>query len=329
MVKRFIATGLIAVCMQAGFSLDLPDLNQRLSAIEKGKSKSRLVFEATKSQQLFPGIDYVRLDVSAPRMMKAFLVRVDLTTPGLRLTGTGRSPDYWMEVMPDFTNRPYRVHTKRQRTREFLREQRRPVEDSGKGRDMVLAVNSLPWEPWVAPTTNQWASSVFGPLVCDGLNVTPEYHGKGALFVVWKDGTASIADHVAPAVTNKVHLLHPGFQIILKDGKSMVKKNKKNRSLAPRTAFGTSHQGKALYFLIVDGRQPKRSLGADMSDLVALLKKAGATDAVNMDGGGSSTLVYWDREKETDVLCNRHGATEETRPVAASVGVYFEALDRN
>jgi exopolysaccharide biosynthesis protein len=46
--------------------------------------------------------------------------------------------------------------------------------------------------------------------------------------------------------------------------------------------------------LIVDGRQPNYSLGASLTDLFKMMKAAGAYNAINMDGGGSTTLVYHD-----------------------------------
>ena len=76
--------------------------------------------------------------------------------------------------------------------------------------------------------------------------------------------------------------------------------------LAPRTALGLSADERWLYALVVDGRQKGYSDGADMEDLIAVMKAAGASDAINMDGGGSSTLVFWDEEKKSAVIPNRH-----------------------
>ena len=45
------------------------------------------------------------------------------------------------------------------------------------------------------------------------------------------------------------------------------------------------------YFLVVDGRQPGRSEGATEQELGQAMKAMGATDAISLDGGGSSILV--------------------------------------
>jgi hypothetical protein len=58
----------------------------------------------------------------------------------------------------------------------------------------------------------------------------------------------------------------------------------------PRTAlaWGPEH----LYMVVVDGRQTGYSVGMSFAELAAFLRDTlGATDAVNLDGGGSSTMV--------------------------------------
>lgn len=59
----------------------------------------------------------------------------------------------------------------------------------------------------------------------------------------------------------------------------------------PRTAAGVSQDGKTLYLATVDGRQPGVSVGATISEMAGLMKSLGADDAINLDGGGSTTMV--------------------------------------
>jgi exopolysaccharide biosynthesis protein len=49
-----------------------------------------------------------------------------------------------------------------------------------------------------------------------------------------------------------------------------------------------------LLWVIVDGRQPELSNGISLDDLANLMIQLGAIDAMNLDGGGSSTLVIYD-----------------------------------
>ncbi len=58
----------------------------------------------------------------------------------------------------------------------------------------------------------------------------------------------------------------------------------------PRTAIGLSKDRKTLYIVTVDGRQPALSIGVSLKDLAKYLKGIGAWDALNLDGGGSTTM---------------------------------------
>lgn len=58
----------------------------------------------------------------------------------------------------------------------------------------------------------------------------------------------------------------------------------------PRTAVGWTAAGELL-LVVVDGRQPPYSAGMSLDELTWLFHRLGATDALNLDGGGSSALV--------------------------------------
>jgi hypothetical protein len=57
----------------------------------------------------------------------------------------------------------------------------------------------------------------------------------------------------------------------------------------PRTALGFNKQ--YFYLVVVDGRQPGLSIGMSFGELAAFMKGLGCEDALNLDGGGSST--FW------------------------------------
>jgi hypothetical protein len=58
----------------------------------------------------------------------------------------------------------------------------------------------------------------------------------------------------------------------------------------PRTAMGVLPDGR-IVLLVVDGRSPPHSLGMTLLELAMELRRLGAVDAMNLDGGGSSTMV--------------------------------------
>ncbi|MEV0412854.1 phosphodiester glycosidase family protein [Streptomyces sp. NPDC050448] len=63
-----------------------------------------------------------------------------------------------------------------------------------------------------------------------------------------------------------------------------------NNAAAPRTAVGFSRDGRQLRILTVDGRQ-RDSGGLTLTALGRLMHRLGAYEALNLDGGGSSTLL--------------------------------------
>ena len=58
----------------------------------------------------------------------------------------------------------------------------------------------------------------------------------------------------------------------------------------PRTAVGLTPDGRMVW-VTVDGRVPGHSLGMTLGELTGLFQALGASDALNWDGGGSTTLV--------------------------------------
>jgi hypothetical protein len=80
----------------------------------------------------------------------------------------------------------------------------------------------------------------------------------------------------------------------------------------PRTAAATRADG-TLLFVTVDGRRPEWSVGMTLGELANLLLSLGATDAVNLDGGGSTTMVVGGR------VVNRTSDLTGERPVGDAV----------
>ena len=58
----------------------------------------------------------------------------------------------------------------------------------------------------------------------------------------------------------------------------------------PRTAVGIGTEGDVV-LVVVDGRNEK-SAGVTLHELALIMKSLGCHDALNLDGGGSSTM-YW------------------------------------
>lgn len=66
-----------------------------------------------------------------------------------------------------------------------------------------------------------------------------------------------------------------------------------NLSHEPRTAL--AYNADTLFLAVADGRQPKYSTGLTLYELASILIDLGATEAINLDGGSSSTFVVNDQ----------------------------------
>jgi len=91
----------------------------------------------------------------------------------------------------------------------------------------------------------------------------------------------------------------------------------------PRTAVGVDSAKQKVWLLVVDGRQPGVSEGATLDELKQMLKDEGAIDALNLDGGGSSTLVRRQPDGSYKVLNVpiHERIPGRERPVVSAVGV--------
>ena len=87
----------------------------------------------------------------------------------------------------------------------------------------------------------------------------------------------------------------------------------------PRTAVGFTRNRETVYLVTVDGRQPGHSVGMTLEELAELMTtklpqftKSGqpAFQAVNLDGGGSTTMVV------RNTVVNRPSDQTGERPVA-------------
>jgi len=58
----------------------------------------------------------------------------------------------------------------------------------------------------------------------------------------------------------------------------------------PRTGIGYTANG-AVLLVVVDGRQPRWSVGATLREFATIMRDLGAVKALNLDGGGSTTMV--------------------------------------
>ena len=271
-----------------------------------------------KAEEVQTGVRLVKFERREPRLMKINLMRIDLRTPGLEFTGSARDAD-WGKPMPDYEKAV--IRTKRIRTRDFMLNARKPVKEGGLGLNMIVAANSAPWWPWEPPYTHKYAHPaglgiLNGEVICD----TKPHN---AVFVVYENGEVDIVSSVPKKDYKKIRVAASGFAIIMKDGKILPGGGYEKNPM-PRIAYGLSKNRRYLYIITVDGRQKGWSMGATGPETAAFLEDAGAYDAINMDGGGSATLCYWDEKEGRPVTVNRQTESGYQRPVGSNIGIWLK-----
>ena len=259
------------------------------------------------AKSVYPGIKLVRLKRNTP-----------LTTPGLAFTVTGRAPG-WGKPMPDYPKLP--IRTKRATPAAFMLQMRKPVKAGGRGLNVVAAFNASPWRPWTSPFNHKFADPP-GLNISDGV-IVGDRGGKNPVFVVYKDGKVDILDKVPKQDIPKIKDAVAGYHRIVRDGKVLPDVHPVSKGCHPRTAYGLSADRRFLYVVVIDGRQKKWSLGTKGSETGRIMLEAGADDAINMDGGGSSAMCVWDRRKNKPVRINRQGGGY-MRPVANNLGIVLD-----
>jgi len=88
----------------------------------------------------------------------------------------------------------------------------------------------------------------------------------------------------------------------------------------PRTAVGIAAGGRRVLLVAVDGRQRPYSDGMTLRELAAFFLALGVPVAINLDGGGSTTLVLRDRGGALRIV-NRPSDAAGERPVANALAV--------
>lgn len=174
------------------------------------------------------------------------------------------------------------------------------------------------------------AADIIGLSISDGEVISPvrTFNGEPDPAVVFdEDGTASagrigvdalggLADAVAgvgPSTTDSV----PGTLLVDDGVNTGTTARVQPLARNPRTAAGVDESGETLILIVIDGRQPGWSDGVTLPELADLMIEFGAHDAVNLDGGGSSSFLY-DRG---GVQLENRPSDGAHRPVANHLGV--------
>lgn len=252
-------------------------------------------------QKLYEGITYRRVVQYLPRPMIAHVLTIDTKAKGIEFLIT--PPDSEGEM-------PLKART----TSQFLEEF-----------DLQIAVNGGGFSPWWSHSLADYYPHVGDPIAPFGLTAS---NGK----VYWTDDEEA---GIPPALyisrrnalsfnnqPNRIHSAISGDRMIVIKGEAA--QDLDDEELDPRTAIGINRNGRYLYIIVVDGRQPFYSEGATFAELAELFVAQGAYAAMSLDGGGSSTMVIRGDDGEPVIMNSPidNYIPGRERPVGTHFGIY-------
>ncbi len=252
-------------------------------------------------RQLFEGITYQRQVQYLPHAMIAHILVIDTKNAnGIRFM-----------VTPPETDGTVIART----TSQFLEHF-----------DAQIAINGDGFFPWWSHTPLDYYPHVGDSVTPNGLAVS---YG-----VTYADGQQDASPEPTLYITRKGALefnrapkkiFHSisGDRMLVQSGR--IINDLDNVKLHPRTAIGINKNGRWVYIVVVDGRQPFYSTGATYQELAEILQDLGAFNAMALDGGGSSTMVIQGDNGEPLVLNSpiEHYIPGRERPVANHLGIFL------
>ena len=140
----------------------------------------------------------------------------------------------------------------------------------------------------------------YGYMVMNGVVLgTPEVHkGAQTYLAIDAEGNCELRSMSTPLDGSEVTAISANFGWLVKDGELVSKTVERTSSDASRSMIGIKADG-TLVFCQVDGRNAPFSTGLSNYEMGEMMLALGCVNAVNCDGGGSSTFVS-KREGETE-----------------------------
>jgi hypothetical protein len=255
-------------------------------------------------EKLYEGVTYRRVVRVFPRPMIAHVLEIDTKVKGIEFLVT--PPDSEGET-------PLKART----TSQFL-------EEFG----LQIAVNGDKFYPWWSRNPADYYPHVGDPIAPVGFTASQgEVYWLGDLEEVGIEPTLYINRRNVLSFNNqpgRVHNAISGDRMIVLKGE--IAPDLDDGELEPRTAIGINRNGRFLYLVVVDGRQPFYSAGATFVDLAELLIDQGAFAGMSMDGGGSSTLVVEGDNGKPMILNSPidNYIPGRERPVGNHLGIYIK-----
>ena len=181
----------------------------------------------------------------------------------------------------------------------------------------IVAFNAAPFK------TRSLLFSVYRTIV--GIHVTDFRrmsmpHERYGALLFYEDKTARIIDaQTENLLLENVRHAVGGFWTILRNGTVLPQKLHRRDS---RTAVGIADNGRTLFVVTVEGENKRKSHGLSFEETARLMRELGADDALQLDGGSSSSLVLQENGAQHIVAPSRSWNIHIR--VASNVGIVIE-----
>jgi hypothetical protein len=278
------------------------------------------LWPAETVEQPFRGVTHIFRTETAPRNLRIHVVRIDLTAPGIafKLTPPGGSRE-----------------TVRQTTLEFLKQERAQI-----------AINAHFFVPF--PTRDREVFLV--GLAASGGVVYSACEKPAQAYALMTHAPALNIDRtnraaIVPcdasggelwnAVSGSAQIVTAGRKTIpkyaegeLSEGGPGNYSNEKSwyDAVNARTAIGVTRDGRMLVLFTVDARNG--SAGMQVGEVADMLIRDYAVyDALNLDGGGSTTLAMEDPATRTPAIVNTSSDNPGGRPVGSSLAIFAAPVE--
>lgn len=232
-------------------------------------------------QTLYAGVTYRRMVHVFPRPMIVHIITVDTKSNKIGFLVTPRD---------SMDGPPLKART----TSQFLTEFHVQVAVNGDGFTPWWSHSPADYYPHVGdPITPLGFSASNGNVYWNGENPT-DVGIEPTLFINRRNVLSfnNKPDNVYNAISGDRMLIE----------KDNIAADLDNTDLDPRTAIGINRNGRYLYIMVVDGRQPFYSAGTTFRELAEFMKAQGAYFAMSLDGGGSSTLVIEGKDGLPEIM---------------------------
>jgi len=266
-----------------------------------GNFVSRAVAQISATNEPVSGIR-IHSEIQTNPSQRLFIAEVDLTNPKLRLRVSRGGPDpdgagKWETTLMEPTQIAAREKFNFVVNGDFFKA--KGVND-GEGTNAHFRAA-------------QWAL-VEGPAMTAGETWATASNARPCL-VLHKNNSVTIERLTSPS-TDALEVI-AGNTILVRDSKVVPHQTKVRH---PRTAVGLDATGNKLIFLVNDGRKPGVAVGLSYDELGAEMVRLGCTEALNLDGGGSSVMAVRPLNTEKFQILNAPTDGRE-RAVANVLGI--------